>query len=130
MNHMRMAALSLMAALAAGCGSSAPTVVDVGGVAVELTITVQDDGAGMPGAPSGTVELTVGQSISLGAVGTNALGLAVGDVAVTWSTSDAAVGEVTADGVVTAVGEGSAEVQASAGELSATRAVVVAAPAS
>jgi len=128
MKHFRMAALALVASVAAAC-DTAPTVVDVSGVAVDLAITVHDDGARMPGDGAGPITLAVGQTVSLGAVATNVLGLAMGDVAVTWSSSNAAVAEVSPEGVVTAVGEGTAEVQATAGELSATRSVVVTAPA-
>jgi hypothetical protein len=130
MNRFRMATacLALIASLMAGCDAT-PTVVDVKGVAVDLAITIHDAGMGVPEAPGSTVTLDVGQSVSLGAVATNALGLAVGGVGVTWSTSNASVAEVSSDGVVTAVGEGTAEIQAEAGELSATVAVVVAAAA-
>jgi len=123
-----MAVLALIASVAMGCDTTS-TVIDVNGVAVDLAITIQDAGIGVPEAPAGTVTLEVGQSVSLGAVATNALGLAVGDVGVTWSSSDASVAEVSSDGVVTGVAEGTAEIQASAGELTASRTVVVTAPA-
>jgi hypothetical protein len=45
------------------------------------------------------------------------------------STSDASVAEVSSEWVVTAVGEGTVEIQAAAGELSASRTVVVTAAA-
>jgi len=124
----RIAAVALVAAVAVGCDGPSPTVVDVHGVAVDLTITVHEAGAGMPGAAA-PVHLEVGESVSLAAVATNALGLAVGNVAVAWSTSNAAVAEVSTEGVVTAVGEGTADIQASADGLTATLPVTVEAPA-
>lgn len=124
----RILALACVTALTAACDGASPTVVNVHGVAVDLTITVHDDGMGMPGAASAPVILEVGESVSLAAVATNALGLAVGNVTVAWSTSNAAVADVSADGVVTAIGEGTAEVQATANDLSATLPVTVEAP--
>jgi hypothetical protein len=122
-----MALLPVVVSSAMAC-DTASTIVGVNGVAAELTITVRDDGSDLPSGPVETLTLEVGQNASLAAVATNALGLAVSGTAVTWSASDYAVIEVTSDGVVTAVGAGSAEVYASAGEVSARLPVVVTAP--
>jgi alpha-amylase len=123
--RFRIVALPMLAALSTACSESASTIVGVNGIAADLTITVQD--ADM-GAGSGALALDVGESASLAAVATNALGLAVGGVVPTWSSSDYAVVEVSQAGVVTAVAAGSATVYASAGGVSAGLTVVVTQP--
>jgi hypothetical protein len=120
----------VVAVLAAACTESS-TIVGVGGVPVDLTITVEQDvGAGMPTAGVDTLELEVGETATLAALATNAMGLPVGAGPVSWSSSDEAVVTVASDGVVTAVGEGSAEVIASVDEVSATLPVAVSVPGS
>jgi uncharacterized protein YjdB len=118
-----------MAMVSTACIESASTIVGVTGVPVELAITVDlDDGMGGPAASPATLELEVGSSASLAALATNTLGLPIGAGPVSWSSSDGLVVTVGSDGVVTAVGEGSAEVTAAVGDVSAALSVVVTVP--
>lgn len=119
----------LMALMSTACAQSTSTIVGVNGVAVDLTITVgQDDGMGLPSAGSETLQLEPGGTASLGALGTNAVGMPVSGVTVVWASSNAAVASVSADGVVTAVAIGTAEIEATADEVSASITVVVSDP--
>ena len=114
----------LLAAIAAAC-STETAITGVGSTVASLTITAEADGpAGAPPA-GGPIEMDVGESVSLSATGTNALGLAVSDVAASWSSSAPAVVEVGADGVATALSPGSADVSATAGDISASVRIVV-----
>lgn len=115
----------LFAIVAAACGESS-TIVQVNGVPADLSIVVADDAVDMGSAAAvKTLELPVGESASLAASATNAVGLPLGTVAVTWTSSDPAVVTVTSDGTVTAVAPGTAQVEASAGEVTATVTVSV-----
>jgi hypothetical protein len=81
-------------------------------VATSLSIVVN---GGDP-RNAGPLVLEVGDTMSLSAVATNPLGLAVPSGSVTWLSSNAAVAEVDASGLVSAVGVGSAEIRATSGE--------------
>jgi len=81
-------------------------------VATSLSIVVND---GDP-QDAGPLVLEIGDTISLSAVATNPLGLAVPSGAVTWLSSNTTVVEVDASGLVSAVGVGSAEIRAASGE--------------
>ncbi len=117
-----MAALVGSISLAA-CNT--PTAMAVAqDVATSLSIVVND---GTPSESAGLV-LEVGDTISLSAVATNPLGMAVPTGAVTWSSSDESVVQIDASGLVTAVGAGGAEVHATAGEASSTLGAVVSDP--
>jgi hypothetical protein len=126
-SRLRTAALPALAALLVGCDSDS-TIVGVNAVAVDMTITVESEVDG-PATPSvDTLELAVGETASLAVVATNALGLAVGGIAVSWSSSDTGVADVAQDGTVTALSAGSAEIGAVAGDVSASLPVVVTSP--
>jgi hypothetical protein len=107
-----MGALALAGSMMlAACGS--PTAMSVTqDVATSLSIVVN---GGDP-RNAGPLVLEVGDTMSLSAVATNPLGLAVPSGSVTWLSSNAAVAEVDASGLVSAVGVGSAEIRATSGE--------------
>jgi hypothetical protein len=109
----------MLSTVANACESTS-TIVGVNDVAVDLTITVDEPGTNPMGAQVQALDLQVGQTVSLAAFATNALGLTVGAVAVTWSSSDNAVAGVNSTGVVTALGAGSASIYATAGGVSAS----------
>jgi uncharacterized protein YjdB len=105
----------------AACGGTDLVMVDVNPTAAFLTITVDSfDGDGAP-LPSTQLSLVVGDSAHLAATGLNALGLALGQVPVTWSSSDVSVMDVSADGLLRAVAPGVAEITA---HLDETKAIV------
>lgn len=122
----RAGALVLALTLSAGCAESA--VVALGGAATELAITVTPDASGSTSMSSGRLDLQVGQSAALSATALNALGQPVGGASISWGTTDASVATVAADGTVTAIGAGSAEVFASSNDIFATLPVSVTAP--
>lgn len=121
----RLASLMSLAALSAACVAEGTTVMDVNDVPANLSIVVA---GGDPAAPIGPIDLEVGESVSLAAVATNAIGLAVGSVDGIWTSSDAAVATVTADGVVTGVAAGTADITVVAQDLEATVSVNVVEP--
>lgn len=123
---MTRAALLCAIALTAACSET--TVVALGGAATELSITVTPQQNGEPAMSGDRLDLEVGESAALTATALNALGQPVGGAAISWGTTDASVATVAADGTVTAVGAGSAEVFASSNEIFATLAVAVSAP--
>ncbi|MDH3206570.1 MAG: Ig-like domain-containing protein [Gemmatimonadota bacterium] len=107
--RFRIAVLPVLATIALACESTS-TIVSINDVAVDLTITLEGPTTGSLEA----LELTEGETASLAAFATNALGLTVGSVAVGWSSSDSAVATVDSNGVVTALAAGSAVIYASA----------------
>ena len=105
----RIAVLPVLATITVACESTS-TIVGINDVAIDLTITLDEP---MTGSLE-SLELSVGETASLAAFATNALGLTVGSVAVGWSSSDNAVVMVSSAGVVTALAAGSAVIYASA----------------
>jgi len=101
-------------------------MVVVNDVAADLTIMGGEVSEDSPMDPvTSSLEFEVGGTATLGAIATNALGLIVGEVPASWSSSDPAVAEVSSSGVVTAKGSGAADVTAEYGDVSASLAVVV-----
>jgi uncharacterized protein YjdB len=105
-------ALALMGSMALAACESTTAMSVTQDVATSLSIVV----AGGDVQDAGLLILEVGDTISLSAVATNPLGLAVPSGTVTWLSSNTTVAEVDASGLVSAVGVGSAEIRASAGE--------------
>lgn len=120
---------AVLAVVSAACSPTGTTVVEVHGIAADLSIVVAGGGTDQVGANSLTLE--VGESASLSASATNAIGLVVADVGGTWSSSDAGVASVTSGGVVTGVSVGTADITVATQGLTATLPVdvVEAAPA-
>jgi hypothetical protein len=105
-------------AIVAACDSTT-AVAPTQNVATSLTIVANDGGSAQQ------LALELGDTLTLSAVATNPLGLAVPAGAVAWSSTDAAVVQVDASGFVSAVGVGTADIRASAGEaVSSLQAVV------
>ena len=119
--------LALLTALATACGTET-AITGIGDAVASLTITADPDGPGGVAATSGPVETEVGETVALSATGTNALGLAVSSVSATWSSSAPGIVDVGADGVATALAAGSADVQATANDVTATIRIVVTDP--
>lgn len=117
---------TLVVAMAVGsaCTDSGTTVGLVSTAAASLTITVADDAPGQP-VSGERVVLEVGDSLSLAVTATNALGLAVQSGAVTWSSSNASVADVSAAGLLRGVAPGTAGILASADGVTATLTAVV-----
>jgi uncharacterized protein YjdB len=116
----RPGALALVGSVVlAACNSTTATSVTQD-VATSLSIVV-NGGLG----DAGPLVLEVGDTISLSAVATNPLGLAVPPGTVTWLSSNTTVADVDASGLVSAVGVGSAEIRASSGEAVSSLATVV-----
>jgi uncharacterized protein YjdB len=99
--------------LVAGCESTTAMAVTAD-VATSLSITVS--GADASHAADEQLVLEVGDTISLTAVATNALGLAVPAGAVTWSSTNTSVADVDGSGLVSALGVGTAEIRAVSGD--------------
>src|SRR2546422_204502 len=94
---------------AAGCGSTEPKVPTSAAVsASSLSFS------------------TIGRTAQLTATITDQHGDAIASPALTWTSSDGAVATVTADGVVTAAGNGSATITVAAGSASAQVSITVA----
>jgi len=105
-------ALALVGAVVLAACDSTTAISVTQDVATSLSIVV--NGGDLQDA--GPLVLEVGDTISLSAVATNPLGLAVPSGSITWLSSNTTVAEVDASGLVSAVGVGSAEIRASAGE--------------
>jgi hypothetical protein len=123
----RYAALAMLAGIAvfASACDSTTVVTTVSDAVASLTITA--DHGGVTGGPAGggPISMEVGDSVALSATATNALGLAVWGVAVTWSSSAPSVVQVGADGVADALSAGEADVYAATEGASASIHIVV-----
>lgn len=117
-------ALIVALAFTAACATDS-VVVQIGGTATELSITVTPDQPGATASSLARLDLEVGEGVALAATALNALGQPVGGSSVTWGSSNAAVASVDANGAVTAVGAGSAELFASSNDIFATLPVTV-----
>ena len=83
----------------------------------QLAITVAAGGAVGQPAPASALELEVGQSAALVATALDALGQPVSSVSIVWSSTNTDAATVDANGLVQAVGAGTTEVVAEAGEV-------------
>ena len=127
-----VSASGLLTAVGAGSTTVSATVDGVTGSA-GVTVTAPTPPTPTPVArvtvALGTVALQTGQTTQASATAYDATGNVLAGRAVAWSTSDAAVATVSASGVVTAVGAGSATVTAAIGGQSGGASVTVTAPA-
>lgn len=105
------------------CDAADSVVVIVDNVPREISISV--DGST---ATTDTLELEVGQTAELSAAARNEVGNVVGDVEITWWSSNSAVATVNGSGQVNAVAPGDADITASAAGLTAVMPTVVAEP--
>jgi hypothetical protein len=83
-------------------------------IATSLSITV--NGTDPSQGASQQLELELGDTITVSAVAMNPLGFAVSPGTVIWSSSNTSVAQINGAGLVSAVGVGSAEIRAAAGE--------------
>lgn len=114
--------LIVFTALASACAEFGTAVAVLDDAAASLTISVEGNGAGP--IPE-QVTLAVGDSVALAATGTSVLGLAVQIGAVTWASSNALVAQVSTNGVLRAVGPGTAGILAAADGVTASLTAVV-----
>jgi plastocyanin len=110
-----LAAATALAALSCGGGG------DGGGTAPPTVASVEIGGAAVP-----AVFQTLGRTVQLAATARDAAGAAIPGAAITWLSSNTGVATVSGTGLVTAAGNGSAQVTAaSGGKTSAARTVTV-----
>ena len=108
-------ATTIALALLAGCGGDAESPVDPTPAPRPTTLTVTPDTATF---------VALGDSLQLTAHVADQYEQSM-DVPVTWSSSNAAVASVSASGLVTATGNGVADIRASTGSVSDAAVVVV-----
>ena len=111
----------LVTAVDNGTATITATAGEVSGSAV---LTVAQEVTSVTVLPA-TDTLSVGNTLQLTAEATDANGNPVVDAEFSWESGDAAVATVDEDGLVTAVGSGTATITATAGELSASTALTV-----
>ncbi len=114
--------VALIAVTAMCCGNAGDSVVvQVNGSPDTLTIVVVDQSA----IVVEDLSLQAGDSAWLDATAINALGLSLGEITATWSSSDPAVASVSSAGVVHAVAPGSTNIVASYDGATATVPTIV-----
>lgn len=117
-------ALLVAVAFTAACATDS-VIVEIGGTATELSITVTPDEPGATATSPARLDLQVGQEVALAATALNALGQPVGDAPVTWGSTNSAIASVDGSGSVSAVAAGSAELFATSNDIFATLPVTV-----
>jgi uncharacterized protein YjdB len=116
----RAVGMATIAVSALCCDVSDSVVVIVDDVPQEISISVVGSTV-----TTDTLELEVGQTAELSAAARNEVGSVVGDVEISWSSSNSGIASVTNAGVVTAVAPGQANIRASASGLTAVMPTVV-----
>ncbi|MDE0394689.1 MAG: Ig-like domain-containing protein [Gammaproteobacteria bacterium] len=109
---------------AMGNGSATVTAA-AGPVSDSVTVIVQQVPASVEVSPSELTFVALGDTASLTATAYDATGHTVADTEVTWAGSDPGVAMVTANGLVEAVGNGSATITATAGPVLGSATVTV-----
>lgn len=104
-------------------------VAPITGTPAEIVITLDPSATEQPVSGVQSIGMEVGQSTMLVATQLDALGRPVAGAAVSWSSTDSNVVTVDGAGQVTAVGAGTAEIVAAAGELFDTLRTEVTVPA-
>jgi uncharacterized protein YjdB len=104
----------------AACDSTTAIAV-IRDVATSLSITA----SGGTGTSHEQLVLELGDTITLSAMAANPLGLAVPAGQVTWSSTDTSVAKVDASGLVSAVGIGTTDIRATAGDAASSLPAVV-----
>ncbi len=97
-----------------------------GDVSASATIVVEQAASSIAIAPEAATLGSVGATVLLEAVVYDMAGVVIPGVQVTWSSSERSVATVNADGVVTAVSNGTAQISAASGDVSASVTIVVA----
>lgn len=110
----RALALAMLALVAAGCSDDSPTTPPE---LTTLTVTLPES------------SIVMGDTTTAAATGADQDGEPIATGTVTWSSTAEAVATVSAAGVVTGVGAGTAEIVATAGGTSGRRTITVTAPA-
>ena len=111
---------------AAGNGTAQVTARS-GNLNTRVTVTVTQTGTQIAINPGASLLGAIGDTLQLVVVGLDSNGNAVEDfdLAVTWSSSDDGVATVTSEGLVTTTGNGTAQITARAGSLTAVATVTV-----
>ena len=105
----------LVTAIGDGTATITATASKHGGSAsVTATVTVRTQVASVEVSPDSTTLHTIGDTESLTAVAKDANGNAISGATITWSSSNQPVATVSSDGLVTANGEGTATITATA----------------
>ena len=104
---------------------SAVITATVDGVPGSATVVVNPTPVASVTVSPSSRTLTIGQTVTLGATARDAGGNVIAGAPITWTSSNTAVATVSASGVVTAVGAGSATIQATSGTASGTAAITV-----
>ena len=112
----------LVTAVQNGSATVSATSASASGTA---SVTVAQRLASIDVSPAADTLFAVGDSLQLTAEPFDANGNPVQDVTITWSSEDDAVATVDSDGLVTAAGNGTANITAAAGGASGTAAVTV-----
>lgn len=115
MMKWRVGILTVCLSLLVSCGGDSPS--EPGGPGAPANVNV---------SPSSFTATSVGATQQLTAVVSDAAGVVITNAAVSWSSSDETVATVSATGLATAVGDGSATITASSGQASGTASVTVA----
>ena len=96
-----------------------------GDVSASVTIVVAQVASSIAIAPEAATLGSVGATVLLEAVVYDSADVVIPDAPVTWSSSERSIATVKADGVVTAVSNGTAQISAASGEVSASATIVV-----
>ena len=96
-----------------------------GSASSTATVTVMQSAGRIVLDPSSATLMSLGERLQLSATVLDANGQAVEDAAIVWSSSDQSVATVSAQGLVTAVSNGTATITARSGSASATATVTV-----
>ena len=109
---------------AVGNGSTQITARS-GNATASITVTVAQSASSITITPESATLMSLGATVQLSATVLDRNGQAVSDAVVSWSSGDESVATVSAEGLVTAVGNGMAAITASAGNASASATVKV-----
>lgn len=104
---------------------SATVTATSGGASGIAAVTVAQRPAGVDVSPPADTLVAIGDTVRLAAQAFDANGNEVPDATVAWSSADEAVATVDASGLVTAAGNGTADITASAGAATGAAAVTV-----
>ena len=114
------------AGLATSVDNGSATITASSGTASgSVSVTVEQVAAALALSPSSVSFASLGDTVRLAAVVTDAAGTTISDATVTWASSDEAIATVSSTGLVTSVSSGSATVTASSGATSGSASVTI-----